>query len=76
MDKKRKRNVLSIQQKLQIIEQFEKGKTVKSLKDEYGVGDQTVRDLIKKKNDILKFACSSDSSSGMKKTQNNEKIYV
>ena len=36
MDKNRKRIVLSIHKKLEIIEKYEKGQTVKSLKDEYG----------------------------------------
>ena len=31
--------VLSNQKKLEIIEKFEKGQTLKSLKDEYGIGD-------------------------------------
>lgn len=73
MDRKRKRIVLSIEQKLHIIEKFEKGKSVKSLKDEYGVGDQTVRDIIKNKSELLKFACSSDSSSGMIKRKTMKK---
>lgn len=73
MDKKRKRVVLSIEQKLQVIEKYEKGRSVKSLKDEYGVGDQTVRDLIKNKSELLKFACSADSSSGMIKRKTMKK---
>lgn len=73
MDQKRKRTVLSIEQKLKIIEKYERGQSVKSLKEEYGVGDQTIRDIVKKKSDLLKFACSSDSSSGMKNRKTMKK---
>ena len=73
MDKNCKRIVLSIQKKLEIIEKYEKGHTVKSLKDEYGIGDQTVHDLVKKKVELLKFACSSDTSSGTKKQKTMKK---
>lgn len=70
---KRKRVVLSIQQKLEIIKQFEDGKSAKTLSQDYGIGDQTVRDLVKQKDKFLKFACSSDSSSGMKKRKTMKK---
>ena len=74
MDKNRKRIVLSIQKKLEIIKKLEKGQTVKSLNDRYGIGDQMVCDLVKKKVELLKFACSSDSSSGMKKRKTMKKL--
>lgn len=62
-----------IQQKLEIIEQFKKGKCVKSLSNEYSVGEQTVRDMIKKKEEYLKFACSADSSLALKKRKTMKK---
>jgi hypothetical protein len=64
-DLKRKRVVLSIQQKLEIIEQLEKSRNAKQLALQFGIGEQTVRDLEKKKNKLISFA-SSPSSSGMK----------
>lgn len=70
---KRKRVVLSIQQKLEIIEKLEKGQSVKVLANDYGIGEQTVRDLKKKKSELLSFACSSDTASGMKKRKTMKK---
>jgi tRNA G10 N-methylase Trm11 len=63
-DLKRKRVVPSIQQKLEIIEQLEKSRNAKQLALQFGIGEQTVRDLEKKKNNVISFAASS-SSSGM-----------
>lgn len=62
---KRKRTVLSINQKLEIIKKSENGHTVKSLMREYEIGDQTVRDIIKKKQKLLEFAGTSDNPKGM-----------
>lgn len=62
---KRKRVVLSINQKLEIINKSENGHTVKSLMREYEIGDQTVRDIIKKKQKLLEFAGNSDNPKGM-----------
>jgi hypothetical protein len=73
VSQKRKRVVLSIQQKLEIIEKLEKGHLVKVLAKDYGIGEQTVRDLKKKKNELISFACASDSSSGMKKRKTMKK---
>lgn len=70
---KRKRVVLSIQKKLEIIEHIEKGRSAKSLATEYNIGEQTVRYLIKKKMDVLKFASTADSSSGLQKRKTMKK---
>lgn len=75
-NEKRKRVVLSIQQKLEIIKQFEDGKSAKTLSQDYGIGDQTVRDLIKQKDKSLKFAWSSDSVSGMKKQKTMKSLLL
>lgn len=64
---KRKRVVLSISQKIEIIKKSENGQTVKSIMNEYNVGDQTVRDIIKNKQKLIEFAGTSDSASGMSK---------
>lgn len=50
MSQKRKRIVLTIEQKLEIINRVvDKGESVKKLSAEFGVGEQTVRDIVKKK---------------------------
>lgn len=46
---KRKRNVLTIEQKLEILNKREKGESVASLSRIYEVGKQTIRDTIKNK---------------------------
>lgn len=70
---KRKRVVLPIEKKLEIISKFQKGQTVKSITIEYNVHEATVRGIIKQKEALLKFACSSDSSSSMKKRKTMKK---
>lgn len=73
MDKKRKRVVLSIHQKLEIIKKLESGQSARALSGEYGIGYTTVLDLSKQKEKLLKFACSSDSVSGMKERKTMKK---
>lgn len=72
-DKKRKRVVLSLQQKLEIIDRLEKGISVQSLASEYNVGEQTVRDIRKKKTDLMKFTSCAESSIGLKKRKTMKK---
>lgn len=67
MSNKRKRVVLAIEKKLEIIKKFDNGASVKNLVIQYGVGDQTVRDILKNKTKILEFSATSDSVSGMSK---------
>jgi hypothetical protein len=50
---KRKRVVLSIQQKLEIINQLEKRGVVKQVAMQYGFGEQSVRDLKNQKNQLI-----------------------
>ena len=52
---KRKRNALSLQDKLSIIEKLEKGASVSSICREYEIAKQTVSDIKKSKNDIRNF---------------------
>ncbi|KAL0852532.1 hypothetical protein ABMA27_017022 [Loxostege sticticalis] len=59
--KKRKRNVLSIDTKSQILGQHDKGTIVSSLAREHNLGEQTVRDLIKNRGKIEEFVSKSDS---------------
>ena len=60
-----KRVVLSTDQKLKIFNKSENRHTVKSLISEYEIGDQTVQDIIKKKQKLLEFAGYPDSPKGM-----------
>lgn len=52
---KRKRVVLTIQQKLDIVPNFERGSTVKQMCNQYNVGDSTVRDIVKNKDKLVLF---------------------
>lgn len=62
---KRKRVVLTIQQKLDIVQNIERGSTVKQMCNQYNVGDSTVRDIVKNKDKLVTFACSSDTNFAM-----------
>jgi IS30 family transposase len=53
---KRKRSVLSIVEKLKIIDKLESRVPVASIVDEYGTGLTTVRDLKRDKDKIRKFS--------------------
>ena len=55
---KRKRIVLLINDKLKIIEKFDEGASVSKLATDYGVGEQTIRDIVKKRQDLQTFAAS------------------
>lgn len=62
---KRQRKVLTMQKKLDLINEYtKKNVSVKIRSQKYGVGTQTVYDLIKNKDKILKFCAESDSVTG------------
>lgn len=67
---KRKRVVLSIEQKLEIVQKFENGTNVKALVKEYNVGDSTVRDIIKNGSKFIEF---SDINDGGKSNMSSRK---
>ncbi|CAK8691374.1 unnamed protein product [Clavelina lepadiformis] len=54
----RKRVNLSVMQKLELIKKLEKGASVASVCDQYGVEKQTVSDIKKSKDKLLKYATS------------------
>lgn len=62
MNQKRKRNVLTIEHKIEIVDKFEKNVPVAMLSKMYNIGKQTVRDIVKKKDDLQRFVASSDST--------------
>lgn len=58
---KRKRNVLTIETKLKIVERMENGESVAVLARHYNIGKQTVRDIFRDKNKLTQFVMSSDT---------------
>uniref|UniRef100_H3A2J1 HTH psq-type domain-containing protein n=1 Tax=Latimeria chalumnae TaxID=7897 RepID=H3A2J1_LATCH len=67
MSGKRKCVVLTIKDKLEIIEKLEEGSSSKQLSVIYEIGETTVRDIKKNKEKILTYASSLDSTSGLSK---------
>ena len=64
---KRARKVLSIKEKMELINEYSKHKvSFKMLSEKYGVGIQTVSGLIKNKDRILKFCTDTNSMIGLK----------
>ncbi|XP_028658938.1 jerky protein homolog-like [Erpetoichthys calabaricus] len=61
---KRKRVVLSIATKLQIVECAKKGESIAKLSSEFNIRNQTVRDIVQKKGELYKFVTSSDTFNG------------
>lgn len=59
---KRKRNVITIENKISILKKRENGKSIALLATEYGIGKQTVRDIIKQKPKLEGFVSKADSS--------------
>ncbi|XP_053969096.1 jerky protein homolog-like [Anastrepha ludens] len=78
MSSKRKRVVLSITDKVKIIEQLNKGVSNKFLAETYNVGTSTISDFKKNSSAILKFASNlqfedgSPSRKNMKTAENKE----
>ncbi|KAM4834142.1 tigger transposable element-derived protein 2 [Thomomys bottae] len=64
---KRKRVVLTIKDKLDIIKKLEEGISFKKLSVVYGIGESTVRDIKKNKERIINYANSSHPTSGISK---------
>ncbi|KAJ8945532.1 hypothetical protein NQ318_020377 [Aromia moschata] len=63
---KRKRNILTISQKMEILKQFEKNKSsVAALAKTYNIGKQTVRDIVKKKAKLQSFVAKADSANAI-----------
>lgn len=64
MASKRKRVVLSLADKLNIIEQSDKGVTGKQLAEKYGVGQSTISDIRKSKPTLLNFVSVLENEDG------------
>lgn len=63
---KRKRVVLSLIDKLNIIDSLKQGEPSYKLADKYGVGRSTISDIKKNADTILKYTCKLDSANGSK----------
>ena len=67
MSLKRKRSVLSIEDKQSIILRLEKGEKGTNMSAEYGVSKQQISDICKNKEKIIKFADNLETSEGLKR---------
>jgi predicted DNA-binding protein YlxM (UPF0122 family) len=56
--------VLTVATKLQIVERAENGESISKLAAEFNIGNQTVHDIIRKKDELHKFVTSSDTFNG------------
>lgn len=76
MSVKRKRVVISIEQKIEAIYRLENGEVLKKIAEDLNVGTSTVSDWKKNKDDLIKFATKTASSTvprkTMKKFENEE----
>ena len=66
-NRKRKREVLTFEKKVEIIMKLDKGESVLSLTKQYNVGKSTVYDLKMQRSEILEFASQLDSQEGSSK---------
>jgi len=60
---KRKRNCLSIDDKLNIIKELESGQSYTLIQEKYGIGKSTISDIKSKKNQLKEYATSNDGKS-------------
>ena len=61
---KRKRLVLTLPKKIELVKRMEKGESRAKLMTEYGVGSSTLYDLKKRKDELLSFVTSTESPTG------------
>ncbi|XP_048385233.2 LOW QUALITY PROTEIN: jerky protein homolog [Stegostoma tigrinum] len=62
---KRKHVTLTISEKIEIINKLDKGSSVKSLCEAYGVGVSTIYDIKKQREKLFKFCAESDTVKGI-----------
>lgn len=61
---KRKRDVLSIEKKLELIKEIKKGATITTLSNQYGIPRTTINDLKKNADKIEEYASRMESLDG------------
>ena len=64
---KRKRTVLTLDEKLDICKRLKKGATITSLSTEFGIGKSTICDIKRNKDKLASFASKLDSTEGSSK---------
>jgi hypothetical protein len=64
MAEKQKKIVLTVKQKLRVIEKFENGESVTKLSKDYGIGIQIIRDIKNNKMKLMEFVWDCDSGAG------------
>jgi len=64
---KRKRNVLTMEQKIEILTKLDKGETIVSLSRDFNIGKATVSDIKKNRHAIMDFASKMDSGDRIKR---------
>ncbi|XP_025409562.1 jerky protein homolog-like [Sipha flava] len=67
MSNKRKRHVLSMEQKIEILAKLDKGETSVSLARIYNIGKATVTDIKNNRHAIMDFASKMNSDYGIKR---------
>lgn len=67
MFNKRKRHVLTMEQKIEIFTKMDKGETSVFLAPFYNIGKATVTDIKNIRHSIMDFASKMDSGDGMKR---------
>ncbi|GBM66849.1 Jerky -like [Araneus ventricosus] len=64
---KRKRNVLNVEQKLEILQNLDNGESARKLAKDYQIGVQTVRDIKNNKEKLITFTRDCDDKSVLSK---------
>jgi hypothetical protein len=64
---RRRRHVLTIKQKVEVLRKIDRGVSVSQLCREYGVGQSTICNIKAQKNKILQFVAGSVSMAGISK---------
>jgi hypothetical protein len=64
---KRRRHVVAIQQKVEVLRKIDYGISVSRLRREYGVWQSTIYDIKVQRNQVIQFVAESDSMAGISK---------
>lgn len=75
MEGKRKKVVLTIKEKLDVITHLEKGETVVSVSDLFGISTTTVRDIKKNKSNLFDFITRMEGTNSMKRKSMKKSKY-
>ena len=73
IQEKRKRNVLTLTETIELVNHMEKGERRVKLMAEYGVGLSTLYDLKKQKDKLLSFVASTEGPMGKIQEENSQR---